>query len=84
MSDSKAKGTSTHVPRGSAHYIVGREAYMAGETECPSNLVSMHRTSWWTGWLDARTVSRLGPFFENWNGKRALDFKAANAGGPRR
>ena len=57
MSDSKAKGTSTHVPRGSAHYIVGREAYMAGETECPSNLVSMHRTSWWTGWLDAHPAT---------------------------
>ncbi len=64
----KKKAIKTEdIPRGTPQYIQGRESYENGSDDCPYPKGNHCRVGWWCGYLDARTVDRLGPHYENWS-----------------
>lgn len=66
MTESK-KISPDGITRGGKEYCEGRAAFVEGESECPY-VSGPARMNWWSGYLDRRTVARLGVEFDNWNG----------------
>lgn len=61
---------ATKLPTGARNtvaYREGRKAYEKGSDLCPYEQWSGdQRSSWWTGWYDARINDRLGHIWEKW------------------
>lgn len=47
-------------------YAEGREAFRDGRDICPYPTSDPKRCEWWAGWLDARTIHRLGHVFQKY------------------